>query len=246
MYQLFKYFIITTLSLITLQAYALKTPKAFAYDQRIRYVDYNPHDVVQIETVIGIVTHLALQEGEQYITHAFGDAKAWSFTNQDHHYFLKPREQDADTNLTIITDRRTYYLRLRYHAERQTAAMYSINFVYNDAKTALANKNYANRLVNPKRDGYNLNYTMSGDTDIAPINTWDNNEFTYFKFAAKADLPGIYLVDAAGTESIVNRHVMADNSNVIVVHKINHKWLLRLGNRALAVYNDAYNNSEAD
>lgn len=81
---------------------------------------------------------------------------------------------------------------------------------------------------------------MSGDLDLAPISAWDNEQFTYFKFAANADMPGIYTVDAMGKESIANRHTAGDANDLIVVHKISPQWVFRLGNRALAIYNEAY------
>lgn len=224
--------------------YALNTPKPFAYDARVRHVKYNPQDVVQIETVIGIATHIVLEKGEQYITHAFGDSKAWAFTNERNHYFIKPKEYDADTNLTIVTDRRTYYFRLHYYESRDVLAMYGIIFLYSDSDTKqmeeLARKLAVEQGLNTKNLGYNLAYTMSGDIDIAPVNVWDNNEFTYFKFPGNRDIPGIYMVDAEGKESIVNRNVIGDANDIVVVHKVNHKWILRLGNRALAIFNDNY------
>lgn len=224
--------------------YALKTPRAFAYDARVRGVTYNPHDIVQVETVIGVATHIVLEEGERYITHAFGDSEAWAFTNQDNHYFIKPKEQDADTNLTIITDRRTYYFRLHYHETNDALAMYGIVFLYPDSdkkrSKELARKLEIEQGFLGNVGGYNLSYTMSGDLDIAPINVWDSGEFTYFKFAGNRDIPGIYIVDAEGKESIVNRNTLGDANDVVVVHKVNPKWVLRLGRRALAVFNEAY------
>ena len=81
---------------------------------------------------------------------------------------------------------------------------------------------------------------MSGDTDIAPVHAWDNGTFTYFRFPDHRDLPVIYMVDADGQESLVNRHSMGDASHIVVVHKVHDRWVFRLGDRALAVYNDSY------
>jgi type IV secretion system protein VirB9 len=226
-------------------AQALNTPKSFFPDTRVRYVAYNPHDVIQIETVIGIATHIMVEEGEQYITHAFGDSEAWAFSNEQNHYFIKPKALEADTNLTIVTNKRTYYFRLRYHEGNDNLAMYGVVFRYPDLiskeKEARNQKLAIEHGFMGQRGCYNLSYTMSGDTDIAPINVWDNDEFTYFKFYGNKDIPGIYMVDAEGLESIVNRNVEGSSNNIIVVHKVNHKWVLRLGSRALAIFNENYN-----
>lgn len=47
-------------------------------------------------------------------------------------------------------------------------------------------------------------------------------------------------MDADGNESMVNRNTIGEANGVYSVHKVNAKWMLRLGDRALAVYNDAY------
>ena len=93
---------------------ALHHPTKSSFDSRIRYTPYNAHDVVQLNTVIGIATHVVLEEGEQYMTHAFGDANAYAFAVEKNHLFLKPKAENADTNLAVVTDRRSYHFRLTF------------------------------------------------------------------------------------------------------------------------------------
>lgn len=228
----------------TTSALALDEPRSSRFDNRIRYTVYNPRDVVQLDAVIGIATHIVLEEGERYVTHAFGDAQAWSFAVEGHHVFIKPRAENAETNLTIVTDRRTYYFKLRYWPTRRANAVYGLSFTYPDTEARKAQELARTAAVNEgfgaKRQGYNLNYTMSGDLDLAPVNAWDNNEATYMKFPGNRDIPAIYMVDADGNESIVNRTTIGEASDIVVLHKVNAKWILRLGDRALAVWNEAY------
>jgi type IV secretion system protein VirB9 len=215
---------------------ALHHPKKSSFDSRIRYTPYNAHDVVQLDAVIGIVTHVVLEEGEQYVTHAFGDAKAYAFAVEKNHLFLKPKAENADTNLAVVTDRRSYHFRLTFQPSIQASSVYQLVFTYpeNMKKIALEKE------FNKSGYRYNLNYTMSGDKDIAPLHVWDNGAFTYFKFADQRDLPVIYMVDADDQESMVNRHNIGEASNIVVVHKVHDQWVLRLGDRALAVYNESY------
>lgn len=225
---------------------ALDTPKASTYDPRIRRITYNPWDVIQIEAVVGIATHLVVEAGEEYLTHAFGDAAAWTFAYQLNHYFIKPIAEDASTNLTIITNKRTYYLRLHYNPSQDAKAMYGVKFVYPETNWQVKQDSLVEQRFNTPVASYNLSYTMSGDLDLAPVNVWDNHQFTYFKFASQADLPGIYYVDTEGGESIVNRHTAGEANNIIVVHKVSPRWVLRLGHRALAIYNEAYSRQGVD
>ena len=91
-----------------------------------------------------------------------------------------------------------------------------------------------------QRDGYNLEYTMNGDNSIAPINVWDNNEFTSFKFPGNTDLPSIYYVDKKGHESRVEFQTTGAANNVLVVHKVSKQWYFRLGDSVLAVHNEKF------
>lgn len=214
---------------------ALHHPKKSSFDFRIRYTPYNTHDVVQLDAVIGIVTHVVLEEGEQYVTHAFGDAKAYAFAVEKNHLFLKPKAENADTNLAVVTDRRSYHFRLTFQPSIQASSVYQLVFTYpENMKRAALEKEF-----NRGGHRYNLNYTMSGDSDIAPLHVWDNGAFTYFKFAGQRDLPVVYMVDADDQESMVNRHNVGESSNIVVVHKVHERWILRLGDRALAVYNES-------
>jgi type IV secretion system protein VirB9 len=216
-------------------ALALRHPSKSSFDARIRYAPYNAHDVVQLNTVIGIATHVVLEEGEQYMTHAFGDANAYAFAVEKNHLFLKPKAENADTNLTVVTDRRSYHFRLTFQPSIQSSAIYQLVFTYPaQLKKAVLEKDFEHL-------GHecNLNYTMSGDKDISPIHAWDNGTFTYFKFAPNRDLPVVYMVDADDQESMVNRHSMGEAANIVVVHKVHDRWVLRLGDRALAIYNES-------
>lgn len=214
---------------------ALHHPTRSSFDARIRYTPYNAHDVVQLNTVIGIATHVVLEEGEQYMTHAFGDANAYAFAVEKNHLFLKPKAENADTNLAVVTDRRSYHFRLTFQPSIQSSAVYQLVFTYPvHLKKAALERDF-------EQAGHecNLNYTMSGDQDIAPLHAWDNGTFTYFKFASSRDLPVIYMVDADDQESMVNRHNMGEASNIVVAHKVHDRWILRLGDRALAIYNES-------
>ncbi|WP_455477895.1 P-type conjugative transfer protein VirB9 [Bartonella sp. B10] len=230
-------------SFYTMPVQALRTPSSSQYDHRIRYVTYNVADVVQIETVLGVATHIILEEGERYITHAFGDSDAYAFAHKGRHIFIKPKAELANTNLIVITDKRSYKFRLQFRNDR-AGATYELAFHYPDTESQ---KLEENQLVGRIEQGfhqgvsgYNLNYTMSGNQDIAPINAWDNGRITYFKFSANVDMPSIYVVDAEGNESLIPRTVLGDSNDIIAVHKVNPKWLVRLGKRALAIFNEAY------
>src|SRR5512138_3430448 len=104
-------------------------------DRRIQYVSYDPDAVVPVDAVVGIVTHIVFEPGESYVTHAFGDGKAWDFAGKANHCFLKAVATNADSNLTIVTDRRSYHFRLRLLGDPGAVPTFEISFRYPDTDT---------------------------------------------------------------------------------------------------------------
>lgn len=89
--------------------------KSFSpYDQRIKYVVYNAMDTVELDGVAGVVTHIIVDPDETYVTHAFGEEGGWTFSHKGNHYFLRPKAAQSDTDLVIVTDKRTYNILLHY------------------------------------------------------------------------------------------------------------------------------------
>jgi len=84
------------------------------YDYRIKTVIYNPMDVVQIDGVVGLQTLIQFAPDEVYVTHNFGAKSAWELVNKDNNVFIRPIAELSDTNLTVVTNKRTYYFLLHY------------------------------------------------------------------------------------------------------------------------------------
>lgn len=236
---------ILLLSVAIAPAHALDMPKHSKFDSRITYIRYNSADVVQLYTVIGVATHIVFEDDEYYVDHAFGDSDAYVMSHNANHIFLKPKAMGANTNLIIVTNKRSYNFRLTLREGDRSGATYQIVFSYPD--TIAKNKREANEKkaiengYNQSVKGYNLSYYMSGNTDIAPVNAWDNGRFTYLKFAPNADLPIVYMVDNDGNETIPDRNIIGTYNNIIKLHNTARKWILRSGKRVLAIYNGVYN-----
>src|SRR5512142_926953 len=124
-------------------------------DRRIRYVSYDPDAVVPIDAVVGIVTHIVLESGESYVTHAFGDGKAWDFAARANHCFLKAVAPNADSNLTLVTDRRSYHFSLRLLSEPGAAPTFEIAFRYRDTEAR-------NRREGARRNAVEDGFTGNG------------------------------------------------------------------------------------
>lgn len=232
----------TALCLATSVAWAVDIPRASPKDQRVRWVDYDPDNVIRIDTALGIVTHIVLSDDEQHVDHAFGDSEAYDLVENGKHVLIKPKADQANTNLIYITDKRSYTFLLEYSKKRSGREFFRVNLRYPEDEAARSAAADEKGRIQRELDNSDLainweRYTMSGDRSLAPTAAWDDGAQTWLRFAPGQDLPTIYFVDADGQEVMVNRH-MADEQT-IVLQRVAAKWHLRLGNQVLAVYNEA-------
>src|ERR1017187_8360496 len=107
-----KFIVVLAAVIISHAAYAERIPQPMATDQRIRQVAYNASEVYEVTGNYRFTTTIEFESGEtvQYLT--LGDTIAWQAHPMGNRVHLKPVEPHAVTNLTVVTDRRTYYFRL--------------------------------------------------------------------------------------------------------------------------------------
>ncbi|HEY1609641.1 MAG TPA: TrbG/VirB9 family P-type conjugative transfer protein, partial [Paraburkholderia sp.] len=165
----------------------------------------------------------------------------------DSDIFLKPGSHAHDTNLIVHTDRHDYAFDLvvvpATPAGREDV-MYRVTFSYrdvliaHDAATTDANL-IAQREAAPavKR---NLAYTMQallGSDDIVPSAMWDDGRFTYVEIPGNRKIPSVFRVAEDGSEHVSDKHMEGDR---IVLHEVARRWVLRLGDEAVELWNNAY------
>lgn len=232
---------VTALFGLAQQTWALDIPKASPKDKRIRSTQYDAADVIAVTTMTGVVTHIELADDEEYVVHAFGDAAAYDFQQVGKHLLFKPIAAAANTNLTVITDQRSYSFLLQHKPKGSGSEVHRISLRYPQLEQAQAAQENRSAQIEHAlgAPGLAINweaYTMAGDLSLAPVSAWDDGAQTWLRFAPGQDLPAVYFVDADGNEVIANRH-MADG-HTIVMHRIAARWHLRLGDQVLAVFNE--------
>jgi type IV secretion system protein VirB9 len=223
-------------------ALALQEPRPIATDRRIRTVRFSPNEVYQFVGHYGYQSSIEFAVTEKVQTVSIGDSVAWMVNPAENRIFLKPIEQNATTNLTVITDKRTYFFEL--HAEetnniRADDMLFSLRFVYpqDDAGSldfSAGFEPFPDIEAYPER--YNFNYAIRGAESISPIRIFDDGRFTYFEFRDKnAEVPAFFHVDSAGNEELVN---FRKRGNYIVVERVSPVFTLRRGPDLMCVYNE--------
>lgn len=243
--------LIIVLLLVPCVATAQQTPKQGKFDPRVRVVDYNPADVVKLSTFYGVSTHVQLGEDETIQDVAVGDDLAWKVVPRGNHLFIKPTAKNGDTNVTVITNRRTYQFALVVQPREQhdTTAwsdphlIFSLAFRYPDEEVSqreLAEQKRSLRtaLSEGAKEGQNLDYWVAGSEEISPTGARDDGRFIYLTFSNNRDMPAVYSVDAEGHESLINTNV---DGNTIVVQRLVRQLVLRKGNAVASVMNKSFN-----
>ncbi len=225
-------------------AQAAREPKPISTDHRVRLMVYQPDQVYKYTGHYRFQSSIEFAPDEQIQTISMGDSTSWMLNPSGNRLFLKPLDQDATTNMTLITNKRVYLFEL--HAEEtddidDKNMIFIMRFVYPETDDGLASvASYLDNVPQPdieKEPGkYNLQYTISGTEEIAPIRIFDDGEFTYFQFRDKnAEVPAFFTVDLQGNEALINYRTRGD---YIVVERVSKRFTLRHGGYVVCVFNE--------
>ena len=222
-------------------AHALQEARPISTDSRIRTVRYSVNEVYQFIGHYGYASAIQFADDEKVLTISLGDSTAWLINPAANRIFLKPVEQNALTNMTVLTDKRSYLFEL--HAEetkdiRDKGMVFEMRFVYPQGDSAAIDVSQFDPLPDLDRDAakFNFKYTIRGSAVIEPIRIFDDGQFTYFEFRDKnAEIPAFFRVDSLDDEALINYR---KRGNYIVVEQVASRFTLRRGGEILCVYNE--------
>lgn len=223
----------------------VQLPRVIGAEKRFRAYVYNPNDVYRYVGHYLSQSYIEFEKGETVQTISMGDTTAWQTVVMENKLFLKPVDSYPETNMTILTNKRTYHFELDAVDAKSIVeddVLFYVKFIYpesDDKNIVIFNTNKTRDDMPDLRDlsKYNFNYEFSGSSQIAPIKVFDDAEFTYLEFADKnAELPAIFAVDSEGYEKIVNFRIV---ENYVVVEQVASQLTLRNGNDVVCVYNNS-------
>lgn len=249
--------------------WAASTPRSVSTDSRMKSVVYNENDVVSLRGYYGYQTTISFAAFEKIQNISIGDSIAWQVVPNKvgNILFVKPVEERATTNMTVITDRRIYTFELtagQAASPRDSNITYMLKFQYpldsvldfTGSNVEIFSSAYASsRPYAPKSKiessgisavgapkDLNFDYSYKGEDNLAPSTVFDNGEFTYFKFRNTTDLPAIFEVDKERNESVINYHL---ENGYLVVEGVGRQFTLRHGEDEACVFNDNFNDAKS-
>lgn len=252
---MFKYIIkLMILTLMASNVYAIRESRPTAIDSRIRVIVYSPDDVFKFTGYYGYQASIELARDEEIVSISMGDTTAWQIVPAGFRLFIKPMEENATTNMTMITNKRTYFFEL-YAEEaldiRDPNMVFNVRFLYPDEEDEENLRHFQSSsgsgpdLAHPEK--YNFNYAISGNESIAPVKIYDDGEFTYLQFRDKnMEIPAVFAVDEDLREAMVNYHTNPAKPNLVIVEQVFHKLSLRAGEKIVCIFNEAFVNLDEE
>ena len=239
------------LLLLPVLAFGETIPIGGPLDARIKTVVYNASDVVKIVGHYGYSTDIEFASDEQVQSIALGDSLAWEVAPSGSHLFVKPREDNAVTNATVVTNRRVYQFSLdARHAAGLTGAhsagmFFEVRFRYPQDEAALAQmqrSEAARTQLTTELDAtpkpVNWNYYACGERALWPSEVYDDGRFTYLRFPNAQEIPAIFIINADRTESLINGQMHGEQ---YVVQTTTRTLILRRGQSVACIENRSYN-----
>jgi type IV secretion system protein VirB9 len=211
-------------------------------DDRLVERLYKEDQVVRIDGALGVQATIAFDDAESIENVAVGDSAKWQITpnKRANLLFVKPLEGGARTNMTVVTDRHTYFFDLV--ASNKAKPLYMLRFTYPDKKAmpdtvapsmvaALTGEEQAvasGAVPGDEPDPAMLNFawTRSGDAKLQPERVYDDGAATYLLWGGSQDVPAILIKNAQGELGPVNYSV---RGTTIVIDAVPREILLRSG-----------------
>jgi type IV secretion system protein VirB9 len=235
-----------------LLAATLAAAPARGEDPRLVERLYSEDEVVRIEGRANVQATIRFGADEHIENVAIGDSNAWQVTpnRRANLLFVKPLGERAATNMTVVTDKHTYFFDLVANPANRNA-LYVLAFTYPDepeetqhaeadapagpgtptaVELTAASDPYA--VVDPAQ--LNFAWGTKGDRALLPTQVYDDGSATFLAWPPGTPLPAILVKDHEGSEGPVNYAVRGDT---LVVDGVPREIVLRSGEDSATLTN---------
>jgi type IV secretion system protein VirB9 len=214
-------------------------------DSRIRTAVYDGNEVYRIHGFVGYEIDIQFEPGEYFVGIGAGDIEGVSFVSQDNHLFIKPKAKRVSTNLTVITTRRPYqfaYIASALNApDADGEVIFAVRFSYPPSHGDVVADGIDRMLQqSATARARNLDYGYCGSSAVKPVAASDDGIHTRLRFGARAEQPGIFVLNDDGSESLLNFSMDGDD---VVIHRVARQLIVRRGRLVGRIVNKGFTGS---
>ena len=226
------------------EAKAIKI-KTTPTSETIRYYSYTPGHVYAVHAGLGIATQIILDPSEKVRDFGTGFSSGWDIVRRDNVFFLKPKDPDAETNMYIRTDRRSYLFDLKIVSKdwikideaRAQGVSYVIQFTYPEMRSEISNpkQTFSPPTSSPYLSFYTEYEASSEDSAkwLRPIRIFDDGKVTYVQMPPMTQTPAFFgRMTDRGEEFLVNRSM---DKGRHVLHGVYPFIIIRYGTDVVAI-----------
>lgn len=220
--------------------------KPITTDSRIKTYVYNENEVFQVTVHFGYQSYIQFGDNEKIENYSLGNNTPWKISTVRNKLFLTPIDGYAHTNMTVITNLRSYQFDLESKTpseEEDNNLTYIVRFYYPDdsfdrVKLSGPKDQYTSVEVPLSAEkSYNFSYSFVGPDQFAPIKIFDDGVATYFELQNFNTLPppSIAIVNFNGSEIPISGR---QHSKYVVVDRIAGQFAIRYGQTLICVFNE--------
>jgi type IV secretion system protein VirB9 len=253
-------------SVLSSSAWAEENPIPGSEDARMRYLPYDPGQVVHLSTAVGATLVVGFSAKESVTAVAVTDSKDLKAMPKGNFLFFKSQTTLPLQPVIVLTSSEGGEMR-RYVFEITTVpatnlsveapgVYYSVQFTYPADEAAkrrallaaararaaqqqlqLAHEEMEQRARDPFSGDRNWHYVAQGDRSLLPLEVFDNGYSTVFRFPGNVRIPSVFVVNPDGKEATPNYSVKGD---LVQADSVARGWRLRDGQTVLAIWNCAF------
>jgi type IV secretion system protein VirB9 len=218
-------------------------------DERIRTAVYSADEVYRLYGYVGYHLDLEFEADETFAALSGGDLDGLTYSAHANVLTLKPKVAATEMNLAVTTNKRRYYFEYSVSARRPGAStdpvMYAVRFSYPKPPVSGDGLTEEERLkleLDKARDARprNADYWFCGAKSIKPTAASDDGVQTRLSFAARSELPVLFVRNDDGSESLLNFSI--DQGDVLI-HRVAARFIVRRGRLAGCIVNKGFGGS---
>ncbi len=242
--------------LLAALALGLSAP-AIAQDNRLQTRVFDENAVVRIDGRVKVQTTIKFAPDEVIENVAIGDSGAWQVQPNKAQtiLFVKPLAPAARTNMTVVTDKRTYLFDLV--ASPKNPAVYVLQFRYPELEKAaeearlaaaaeaeaaaqraaaspeeLAAASDPYAVIDPSK--LNFAWASAGATALLPSRAFDDGAAVFLTWPQGTAIPAILVANEDGDEGPVN---YTTRGTTVIVDGVPAQLILRVGRETATLTN---------
>jgi type IV secretion system protein VirB9 len=218
-------------------------------DERIRTAVYSADEVYRLYGYVGYHLDLEFEADETFASLSGGDLDGLTYSAHANVLTLKPKVAATEMNLAVTTTKRRYYFEYSVSARRPGSStdpvMYAVRFSYPKPPISGDGLTEEERLkleLAKAREARprNADYWFCGAKSIKPTAASDDGVQTRLSFAARSELPVLFVRNDDGSESLLNFSI--DQGDVLI-HRVAARFIVRRGRLAGCIVNKGFGGS---